>query len=190
MRSSARIVIAGLALAAGTVPALADDELLKTQPFPEQPAPAPSPVPTVPKRAPSPPPAPPPSTAQQGEPGMMGMPWPKTPEEATKTLNNLYAFLATTGDHRQAGEIGAAIEQSGWGSRADHPKFIQAMEGLSGVGSTAYPQGDFQYRREDHQIVHDQYIECIRDGELQVVAVVDRAQLGYPPEVDYTTETL
>jgi tetratricopeptide (TPR) repeat protein len=42
---------------------------------------------------------------------MMGMPWPKTPEEARKTLDNLYAYLATTGDHRQAGEIGAAIER-------------------------------------------------------------------------------
>jgi tetratricopeptide (TPR) repeat protein len=42
---------------------------------------------------------------------MMGMPWPKTPEQARKTLDNLYAYLATTGDHRQAGEIGAAIER-------------------------------------------------------------------------------
>ena len=42
---------------------------------------------------------------------MMGMPWPKTPEAAARTLSNLYAFLATTGDHRQAGEIGAAIER-------------------------------------------------------------------------------
>ncbi|HVZ03396.1 tetratricopeptide repeat protein [Hyphomicrobium sp.] len=108
MRFCTRIIVAVLALAAGTLPALADDELLKTQPFPEQPAPAPAPTP---KRAPSPPPAPPPNTVQHGEPGMMGLPWPKTPEEATKTLNNLYAFLATTDDHRQAGEIGAAIER-------------------------------------------------------------------------------
>lgn len=42
---------------------------------------------------------------------MMGMPWPQTSEAAARTLSNLYAFLATTGDHRQAGEIGAAIER-------------------------------------------------------------------------------
>jgi tetratricopeptide (TPR) repeat protein len=103
----------GLALAAGSVGVLADDELLKTQPFPDQPAPAPAPAPPseARRKAPSPPTAPSPGIAQQRDPGMMGMPWPKTPEEAAKTLNNLYAFLATTGDHRQAGEIGAAIER-------------------------------------------------------------------------------
>ena len=41
----------------------------------------------------------------------MGLPWPKTPEETSKTLDNLYAYLATEGDKRQAGEIGAAIER-------------------------------------------------------------------------------
>lgn len=42
---------------------------------------------------------------------MMGLPWPKSPEEAEKTLQSLYAFLATADDHRRAGEIGAAIER-------------------------------------------------------------------------------
>ena len=42
---------------------------------------------------------------------MMGMPWPSMPQAAARTLSNLYAFLATTDDHRQAGEIGAAIER-------------------------------------------------------------------------------
>ncbi len=42
---------------------------------------------------------------------MMGLPWPKTPEEALKTLNSLYANLATTDDHRLGGDIGAAIEK-------------------------------------------------------------------------------
>jgi tetratricopeptide (TPR) repeat protein len=109
----ARILLVGLTLAVGVAPAVADDELLKTQPFPEQPAPAPTPAPNLPKQAPSPPPATPSpdAAAQSGEPGMMGMPWPKTPEEARKTLDNLYAFLATTGDHREAGEISGAIER-------------------------------------------------------------------------------
>jgi tetratricopeptide (TPR) repeat protein len=109
----ARILLVGLTLAVGVAPAAADDELLKTQPFPEQPAPAPTPAPNLPNQAPTPPPATPPpgAAAQPGEPGMMGMPWPKTPEEARKTLDNLYAFLATTGDHRQAGEISGAIER-------------------------------------------------------------------------------
>jgi len=42
---------------------------------------------------------------------MMGLPWPKSPDEAARTLSNLYAYLATTDDRRLAGEIGAAIER-------------------------------------------------------------------------------
>lgn len=41
----------------------------------------------------------------------MGLPWPQTPEQVSKTLDNLYAYLATEGDHRQAGEIGGVIER-------------------------------------------------------------------------------
>ena len=59
----------------------------------------------------NPPPAAMPGQAQKGDPGMMGLPWPKSPEEADKTLQSLYAFLATTDDHRLGGEIGASIER-------------------------------------------------------------------------------
>lgn len=111
MIACARILLIGFAVAVGAVPAAADDELLKTQPFPEQPAPVPAPPSVTPRREALPPAAPPLGTAQRGDPGMMGMPWPKSPEEASKTLSNLFAYLATTGDHRQAGEIGAAIER-------------------------------------------------------------------------------
>lgn len=110
----ARILLASLALGGGIATARADDELLKTQPFPSEPAPRSGPsTPNAPKAAKPPPVAPSPGApaAQKGEPGMMGLPWPKSPEEAAKTLNNLYAFLGTIDDHRQAGEIGAAIER-------------------------------------------------------------------------------
>ncbi len=120
MISRVRILLAVLALSGGMTAAHADDELLKTQPFPSEPAPPPaSPpasgpgMPDEPKAAKPPPVAPSPGAAAEhkGEPGMMGMPWPGSPEEAAKTLDNLYAYLATSDDHRQAGEIGAAIER-------------------------------------------------------------------------------
>ncbi len=106
----ARLFIVLLSLTGGAANAAADDELLKTQPFPEQQAPAPAP-----RKPPAakPPTAPSPGAAaqQKGPPGMMGLPWPKSPDEVSKTLDNLYAYLATEPDHRQAGEIGAAIEK-------------------------------------------------------------------------------
>lgn len=59
------------------------------------------------------PPAPMPGTerADKGPPGMMGLPFPKTQDDVPKTLESLYAFLATEPDKRQGGEIGAAIEK-------------------------------------------------------------------------------
>lgn len=42
---------------------------------------------------------------------MMGLPFPKSHDDVPKTLQSLYAFLATEGDKRQGGEIGAAIEK-------------------------------------------------------------------------------
>jgi tetratricopeptide (TPR) repeat protein len=117
MISHARILFILLILAGGVTQAAADDELLKTEP-PASEAPAPPPRDFAPPtqqapRATKPPiaPAPGASAEQRGDPGMMGMPWPQTPEAAARTLDNLYAFLATTGDHRQAGDIGAAIER-------------------------------------------------------------------------------
>jgi tetratricopeptide (TPR) repeat protein len=110
----ARVLLVLMVLAGGIAPAAADDELLKTEPFPpSQNTPAPPDARRERPDATTPPAQRSPGRAlqQKGEPGMMGLPWPKSPEEATKTLNNLYAFLATSGDHRQAGEIGAAIER-------------------------------------------------------------------------------
>jgi branched-chain amino acid transport system substrate-binding protein len=106
-------------------------------------------------------------------------------DKSTGRAANLpYSFVAWQAVH----QIKQAVEKSGWGARADHPKFIQAMETLSGNGSIEYPQGPFSFRPEDHQIAHNQYIEVVRDGELKVVANVDRGRLGYAPEADYRKE--
>lgn len=105
-----RLLIGLLILAGGAAHAVADDELLKTQPFPAEPAPAPQPPPAV-KKAPPVASSPGAQARQKGPPGLMGLPWPQTPEQVSKTLDNLYAYLATEGDHRQAGEISGVIER-------------------------------------------------------------------------------
>jgi Tetratricopeptide repeat len=51
------------------------------------------------------------SKTGKGEPGMMGLPFPKSQDEVPKTLESLYAFLATEGDKRKGGDIGASIEK-------------------------------------------------------------------------------
>lgn len=105
-----RLLLGLLILAGGALHAAADDELLKTQPFPAEPAPAPLPPPAA-KKSPPVAPSPGAEARQKGPPGLMGLPWPQTPEQVSKTLDNLYAYLATEGDHRQAGEIGGVIER-------------------------------------------------------------------------------
>ena len=108
-------------LLTGTV-AVAEVDL-GPEPSPSQPsdsAPPPADAPRVPEaqKPPAPYPGPhlgpapkPGAKAEKGEPGMMGLPWPKSPEEASKTLSSLYAFLATESEHRMGGDIGAAIER-------------------------------------------------------------------------------
>ena len=87
-----------------------------------QPAEAPperphAPPATAPKVAPNPGEAVPnigqigPRGAPKGEPGMMGEPWPQSPEEASKTIGNLLAHLATSDDALAAGAIAASIEK-------------------------------------------------------------------------------
>ena len=46
-----------------------------------------------------------------GDPGMLGNPWPKSAEEAGKTLDILFAHLATTGDHELGRQIAVSIEK-------------------------------------------------------------------------------
>jgi tetratricopeptide (TPR) repeat protein len=57
------------------------------------------------------PPSGPGQQSKNAEPGMMGLPFPKSQDDVPKTLQSLYAFLATEGDKRQGGTIGAAIER-------------------------------------------------------------------------------
>lgn len=65
----------------------------------------------VPKPSPAPAAKPEPERVEKGPPGMMGLQYPKSPDDVPKTLESLYAFLATEPDKRKGGEIGAAIEK-------------------------------------------------------------------------------
>jgi hypothetical protein len=110
---------AAMALHAASAPAFAEVDLgpdPKTTKPSEQLPPPPPPKEAVPREggprdtAPGPVPMPG-SKTTKGDPGMMGLPWPKSADDVPKTLESLYAFLATEADHRKGGDIGAAIEK-------------------------------------------------------------------------------
>jgi branched-chain amino acid transport system substrate-binding protein len=81
-----------------------------------------------------------------------------------------------------------AVEKSGWKSRKDNPGFIQALEGMRVKASLDFPQGDKVMRAQDHQAIHDQYIERIEKGKIVVKDYLPAAKVGYDPKVDYTKQ--
>lgn len=82
-----------------------------------------------------------------------------------------------------------AIEKSGWTSKNDNPKLIEAMEGFTGKASADFPMGDFVMRGEDHQAFQNLWIEQVKSGKLNVVATVPRDKLIFPPKVDVRKES-
>jgi branched-chain amino acid transport system substrate-binding protein len=84
--------------------------------------------------------------------------------------------------------IKSGIEKSGWQSKADHPKFIQALEGMQFKESVEFPQGDAYIRAEDHLIITGLYIEQVVKGTIKVVARIPAADAAYPPVVDHSKE--
>lgn len=109
-----------------------------------------------------------------------------TDKDSGAAANLPYSFVAWQVVHM----IKHVVEQSGWGSKDDTPKFIETLEGLEVKASRDFPQGDLVMRAGDHQARHNQYIERIEDNLLKVIATVDKEELIYPPEVDYREESL
>ncbi len=80
------------------------------------------------------------------------------------------------------------IEKSGWKSKADHPKFIQAVEGLQWKQGVEFPQGDGSIRAQDHLIQTGLYVEQVTKGTIRVAARIPASEASYPPIVDHTRE--
>jgi branched-chain amino acid transport system substrate-binding protein len=81
--------------------------------------------------------------------------------------------------------IREAITRSHWQTAADHPQFIQALEGFQYAASGDFPQGTGFIRAEDHQAFHDHYLEQVQAGKLTVVLHLPQATGFYPPTVNY-----
>jgi branched-chain amino acid transport system substrate-binding protein len=82
------------------------------------------------------------------------------------------------------------VEESGWGSKADTPKFIQALEQKRFVGGANHPEGDKQFRSRDHLSLKGAWIEQVKGGRLTVVKRIPPDDLTYPAMVNYLGEPL
>ena len=74
-----------------------------------------------------------------------------------------------------------AIESSGYKTKKDTLKVVQAIEGMSAAKSVEFPQGPFTMRKEDHQGLLNLYIWQLRNGQAHMQAVVSARDSGYPP---------
>jgi len=83
-----------------------------------------------------------------------------------------------------------AIQASGWASKTDNLKLVQALEGFSGKASLAYPMGDFEVRPKDHQGFQNLWIEQVHEGKLVTVAEVSREKTTFAPAIDLTKQSL
>ncbi len=83
-----------------------------------------------------------------------------------------------------------AIEKSGWKNKADTPKVIKTLEGMSFKESLEFPQGDKYIRAEDHATITGLYVEQIQKGEIKVVTKIPAKDATYPPSIDHSKEPL
>jgi branched-chain amino acid transport system substrate-binding protein len=85
--------------------------------------------------------------------------------------------------------IKKAVEASGWKSKADNLKMIEAMEGMKLEESDDFPQGSTTIRAADHQAFVDLHLTQIQsDGFAKVIRKL--APKEYPAPIDYRKETL
>ena len=72
------------------------------------------------------------------------------------------------------------VEKSGFQSRADTPKLIEALEGLTMKEGPDFPTGDKVLRKEDHQAFMRELIYIIKDGTYHLQQAVPYEQTIVP----------
>ena len=86
--------------------------------------------------------------------------------------------------------IKKGIEASGWKTKKDNLKFLQAIEGAKVEASIEFPQGAKSMRAEDHQAITDIYIIKAEKGNIVTKACMRGKDLLplYPANINYTLE--
>jgi branched-chain amino acid transport system substrate-binding protein len=64
------------------------------------------------------------------------------------------------------------VEKSGFQGRADTPKLIEALEGLTMKEGPDFPTGDKVLRKDDHQVFMRELIYVVKDGSYHVQEAV------------------
>jgi branched-chain amino acid transport system substrate-binding protein len=73
------------------------------------------------------------------------------------------------------------VEKSGFQGRADTPKLIAALEGLTMKESADFPTGDKVLRKEDHQAFTRELIYLVKDGTYHLQETIPWQKTVVPP---------
>ena len=73
------------------------------------------------------------------------------------------------------------VEKSGFQSRADTPKLIEALQGLTMQEGPDFPTGDKVLRKDDHQAFMRELIYMIKDGTYHLQQAASWEQTLVPP---------
>jgi branched-chain amino acid transport system substrate-binding protein len=73
-----------------------------------------------------------------------------------------------------------AMQKSGFKSREDSMKLIEALEGMEVKAGDDFPQGDKTLRKDDHQAFLDEYIFDIKGGKHRILEVVPKEKTIFP----------
>ncbi len=73
------------------------------------------------------------------------------------------------------------VEKSGFQGRADTPKLIEALEGLTMKAGPDFPTGDKVLRKDDHQVFMRELIYVVKDGTYHVQKAVSWEETVVPP---------
>lgn len=86
--------------------------------------------------------------------------------------------------------IKKGVEESGWKSKKDNLKFMEALEGAKVAASLEFPSGPKIMRAEDHQVIGDTYILKAENGKIVTKACIRGKEILplYPPNVDFRKE--
>src|SRR6516165_826397 len=78
------------------------------------------------------------------------------------------------------------IEKSGFQGRADTPKLIAALEGLTMKESADFPTGDKVLRKEDHQAFTRELIFLVKDGTYHLQEAIPWQKTVVPPACKFS----
>jgi branched-chain amino acid transport system substrate-binding protein len=73
------------------------------------------------------------------------------------------------------------MQKSGFKSREDTPKLIEALEGMEVKAGDDFPQGDKTLRRDDHQAFLNEFIFDIKGGKHHIIEMVPKEKTMFPP---------